>query len=73
MDDTLSHLTRDSDFFFFFSNKLMASSDQTAKIIDGKAIAHTIRLEIAEEVRDLSEKHGKVDSLYINYSHFHWF
>lgn len=40
--------------------KLMASSDQTAKIIDGKAIAQTIRSEIAEEVRDLSEKHGKV-------------
>lgn len=38
----------------------MASSDQTAKIIDGKAIAQTIRSEIAEEVRDLSEKHGKV-------------
>ena len=40
----------------------MASSpsDQTAKIIDGKAVAHTIRSEIAEEVRHLSEKHGKV-------------
>ncbi|CAH2053912.1 unnamed protein product, partial [Thlaspi arvense] len=43
---------------------LMASpSDQTAKIIDGKAIANTIRSEIAEEVRDLSEKHGKVPGL----------
>ncbi|KAL1204766.1 Bifunctional protein FolD 2 [Cardamine amara subsp. amara] len=42
----------------------MASpSDQTAKIIDGKAIAHTIRSEIAEEVRSLSEKHGKVPGL----------
>ncbi|CAH8361943.1 unnamed protein product [Eruca vesicaria subsp. sativa] len=38
-------------------------SDQTAKIIDGKAVAHTIRLEIAEEVRHLSEKHGKVPGL----------
>ncbi|KAL0717055.1 hypothetical protein Bca4012_066377 [Brassica carinata] len=42
----------------------MASpSDQTAKIIDGKAIAHTIRAEIAEKVRHLSEKHGKVPGL----------
>ncbi|XP_010498863.1 PREDICTED: bifunctional protein FolD 2 [Camelina sativa] len=42
----------------------MASpSDQTAKIIDGKEIAHTIRSEIAEEVRGLSEKHGKVPGL----------
>lgn len=50
----------------------MASpSDQTAKIIDGKAIAHTIRSEIAEEVRDLSEKHGKVDTFIAVIVKFH--
>lgn len=41
---------------------MASSSDHTAKIIDGKAIAHTIRSEIAEEVRGLSEKHGKVNA-----------
>lgn len=42
----------------------MASpSDQTAKIIDGKAIAQTIRSEIADEVHRLSEKYGKVPGL----------
>lgn len=47
----------------------MASpSDQSAKIIDGKAIAQTIRSEIAEEIRGLSEKHGKVYASYGNYS-----
>ena len=42
---------------------MASSSDHTAKIIDGKAIDHTIRSEIAEEVRGLSEKHGKVPGL----------
>ncbi|XP_050203312.1 bifunctional protein FolD 2 [Mercurialis annua] len=42
----------------------MASpSDHKAKIIDGKAIAQTIRSEIADEVRQLSEKYGKVPGL----------
>ena len=31
-----------------------------AKIIDGKAIAKDIHREIADEVRSLSEKYGKV-------------
>jgi 5,10-methylene-tetrahydrofolate dehydrogenase/methenyl tetrahydrofolate cyclohydrolase len=31
-----------------------------ATIIDGKAVAQTIRSEIAEEVRLLSQKYGKV-------------
>lgn len=35
-------------------------SDHKATIIDGKAIAQTIRSEIATEVRDLSQKYGKV-------------
>ncbi|KAJ0976266.1 hypothetical protein J5N97_018231 [Dioscorea zingiberensis] len=34
-----------------------------AKIIDGKAIAKEIHGEIADEVRSLSEKHGKVPGL----------
>lgn len=38
-------------------------SDHKATIIDGKAIAQTIRSEIAAEVRLLSEKHGKVPGL----------
>lgn len=39
----------------------MASpSDHKAAIIDGKAIAQTIRSEIASEVKLLSEKYGKV-------------
>lgn len=39
----------------------MASpSDHKATIIDGKAIAQTIRSEIASEVQRLSEKYGKV-------------
>ncbi|GAV89460.1 THF_DHG_CYH domain-containing protein/THF_DHG_CYH_C domain-containing protein [Cephalotus follicularis] len=42
----------------------MASpSDRKATIIDGKAIAETIRSEIADEVRHLSQKHGKVPGL----------
>ncbi|KAK9282430.1 hypothetical protein L1049_005347 [Liquidambar formosana] len=42
----------------------MASpSDHQATIIDGKAIAHTIRSEIADEVRHLSQKYGKVPGL----------
>lgn len=42
----------------------MASSpDHKATIIDGKAIAQTIRSEIATEVRLLSEKYGKVPGL----------
>lgn len=35
-------------------------SDHKAKIIDGKAIAQTIRSEIASEVSHLSQKYGKV-------------
>ncbi|PRQ26326.1 putative methylenetetrahydrofolate dehydrogenase (NADP(+)), Methenyltetrahydrofolate cyclohydrolase [Rosa chinensis] len=38
-------------------------SDHQAKIIDGKAIAQTIRSEIAEEVRHLCQKYGKVPGL----------
>ncbi|OWM78051.1 hypothetical protein CDL15_Pgr018620 [Punica granatum] len=41
----------------------MAASDHKASIIDGKAIAQTIRSEIAAEVRDLSQKYGKVPGL----------
>ncbi|KAJ8448464.1 hypothetical protein Cgig2_022092 [Carnegiea gigantea] len=39
------------------------SSEQKAKLIDGKAIAQTIRSEIADEVRLLSRKYGKVPGL----------
>lgn len=39
------------------------TSDQKAIIIDGKAIAQTIRSEIASEVRLLSEKYSKVPGL----------
>ncbi|GAY40909.1 hypothetical protein CUMW_055420 [Citrus unshiu] len=42
---------------------MAAPSDQKATIIDGKAVAQTIRSEIAEEVRLLSEKYGKVPGL----------
>ena len=35
-------------------------SDQMATVIDGKAVAQTIRSEIADEVRQLSQKYGKV-------------
>ncbi|XP_056170912.1 bifunctional protein FolD 2 isoform X1 [Syzygium oleosum] len=38
-------------------------SDHKAKIIDGKAIAQTIRSEIASEVSHLSQKYGKVPGL----------
>lgn len=38
-------------------------SDQMATVIDGKAVAQTIRSEIADEVRILSEKYGKVAGL----------
>ncbi|KAJ0092320.1 hypothetical protein Patl1_26639 [Pistacia atlantica] len=38
-------------------------SDRKATIIDGKAVAQTIRSEIAAEVRLLSEKYGKVPGL----------
>uniref|UniRef100_A0A2P2JXJ7 Methylenetetrahydrofolate dehydrogenase n=1 Tax=Rhizophora mucronata TaxID=61149 RepID=A0A2P2JXJ7_RHIMU len=34
--------------------------DHKATLIDGKAIAQTIRSEIAEEVRQLSDKYAKV-------------
>ena len=34
-----------------------------ATVIDGKAVAQTIRSEIAEEVRALSQKYGKVPGL----------
>ncbi|KMZ73285.1 Methylenetetrahydrofolate dehydrogenase (NADP(+)) [Zostera marina] len=39
------------------------SSEERAKVIDGKAIAQTIRNEIADEVRILSEKFHKVPGL----------
>lgn len=42
---------------------MAAPSDSKATIIDGKAVAQTIRSEIAEEVRLLSEKYGKVPGL----------
>ncbi|XP_023922108.2 bifunctional protein FolD 2 isoform X2 [Quercus suber] len=38
-------------------------SDHKANIIDGEAIAQTIRNEIASEVHHLSNKHGKVPGL----------
>ncbi|GAB4834751.1 Bifunctional protein FolD 2 [Ancistrocladus abbreviatus] len=38
-------------------------SEHKAAIIDGKAIAQTIRSEIADEVRNLSQKYGKVPGL----------
>ncbi|XP_071723359.1 bifunctional protein FolD 2 [Rutidosis leptorrhynchoides] len=42
----------------------MASpSDHKATIIDGKAVAQTIRSEIAQEVRELSDKYSKVPGL----------
>ncbi|KAL3517459.1 hypothetical protein ACH5RR_020048 [Cinchona calisaya] len=42
----------------------MASpSDHKATVIDGKAVAQTIRSEIASEVRQLSQKYGKVPGL----------
>ncbi|XP_059625699.1 bifunctional protein FolD 2 [Cornus florida] len=42
----------------------MASpSDHQATVIDGKAVAQTIRSEIASEVRHLSQKYGKVPGL----------
>jgi hypothetical protein len=39
---------------------MAAPLDHKASIIDGKAIAQTIRNEIAAEVHNLSQKHGKV-------------
>ncbi|KAK9945550.1 hypothetical protein M0R45_011060 [Rubus argutus] len=42
---------------------MASQSDHKATIIDGKAIAQTIRSEIAEEVRNLSQKYGKVPGL----------
>ncbi|KAB2616244.1 bifunctional protein FolD 2-like [Pyrus ussuriensis x Pyrus communis] len=42
---------------------MASQSDHKATIIDGKAIAQTIRNEIAEEVRHLSQKYGKVPGL----------
>ncbi|KAI4319411.1 hypothetical protein MLD38_033010 [Melastoma candidum] len=39
------------------------ASDNKAALIDGKAIAQTIRSEIAAEVAQLSEKYGKVPGL----------
>ncbi|XP_070051057.1 bifunctional protein FolD 2-like [Nicotiana tomentosiformis] len=42
---------------------MTSPSDHKATIIDGKAIAQTIRSEIASEVRLLSEKYGKVPGL----------
>ncbi|GKU86798.1 hypothetical protein SLEP1_g1275 [Rubroshorea leprosula] len=41
----------------------MASQSHQATVIDGKAIAQTIRSEIADEVRHLSKKYGKVPGL----------
>ncbi|CAK7351723.1 unnamed protein product [Dovyalis caffra] len=42
---------------------MASQSDHKATVIDGKVIAQTIRSEIAEEVRQLSEKYGKVPGL----------
>ncbi|XP_048442976.1 bifunctional protein FolD 2-like [Pyrus x bretschneideri] len=42
---------------------MASQSDHKAAIIDGKAIAQTIRNEIAEEVRHLSQKYCKVPGL----------
>ncbi|XP_027098433.1 bifunctional protein FolD 2-like [Coffea arabica] len=42
---------------------MASSSDHKATVIDGKAVAHTIRSEIADEVRQLSQKYGKVPGL----------
>ncbi|KAJ6770201.1 C-1-TETRAHYDROFOLATE SYNTHASE CYTOPLASMIC-RELATED [Salix purpurea] len=42
---------------------MASQSDHKATVIDGKFIAQTIRSEIAEEVRQLSEKYGKVPGL----------
>lgn len=39
---------------------MATSSEHTATIIDGKAIADTIRSEIADEVRALSQKFDRV-------------
>lgn len=44
---------------------MASQSDHKATIIDGKAIAQTIRSEIAVEVRNLSQKYGKVFSTWI--------
>ncbi|KAL5996069.1 Bifunctional protein FolD 2 [Asimina triloba] len=50
----------------------MASEEQKhATIIDGKAIAQTIRNEIAAEVRCLSEKYNKVIQFYLSSSDCH--
>ncbi|XP_027103209.2 bifunctional protein FolD 2-like [Coffea arabica] len=42
---------------------MASSSDHKATVIDGKAVAHTIRSEVADEVRQLSQKYGKVPGL----------
>ncbi|XP_027080338.1 bifunctional protein FolD 2 [Coffea eugenioides] len=42
---------------------MASSSDHQATVIDGKAVAHTIRSEVADEVRQLSQKYGKVPGL----------
>ncbi|KAK8654331.1 hypothetical protein V6N13_128301 [Hibiscus sabdariffa] len=42
---------------------MASQSDRKATVIDGKAIAQTIRSEIADEVRQLSQKYGKVPGL----------
>jgi len=42
---------------------MASQSEHTAAIIDGKAIAQTIRSEIAAEVTQLSQKYGKVPGL----------
>ncbi|PNT12667.1 hypothetical protein POPTR_011G098600v4 [Populus trichocarpa] len=42
---------------------MASQSEHKATVIDGKLIAQTIRSEIAEEVRQLSEKYGKVPGL----------
>ncbi|KAG5235310.1 bifunctional protein [Salix suchowensis] len=42
---------------------MASQSDHKATVIDGKFIAQTIRSEIAEEVRQLSAKYGKVPGL----------
>ncbi|XP_042496599.1 bifunctional protein FolD 2-like isoform X1 [Macadamia integrifolia] len=42
---------------------MASTANQKASIIDGKAIAQTIRSEIAAEVQHLSQKYGKVPGL----------
>lgn len=52
---TTSEVIRVIEETFFWS-----FTDQMATVIDGKAVAQTIRSEIADEVHFLSQKYGKV-------------